>query len=64
MEMKEAKRLLESISYWTGCDLDTAERMLYGVVFWNGDNHSAYLDEEGKLIICRNGYIIHKISMM
>ena len=58
------ERAIASISHWIGCSEKDAEQILNGVYSWNGDNYSAYINDNERLVICKNGFEIHKIMAL
>ena len=57
-------RVINSIMHWIGCDKETAKLIFDGVWNFNGDNYSVIVPEPDKLEIYKNGFIIHKITMI
>lgn len=58
------EQAINTIIHWIGCDRDTANMIFNGVCKFKGDNYSAYLIEDGKLEICKNGFPVHRISKL
>lgn len=58
------EKAIVSISHWIGCSEKEAEQILNGVYSWNGDNYSAYINDNDRLVICKNGFEIHKIMKL
>ena len=58
------RRVVNSITHWIGCDKETAKMIFNGVWDYNGDNYSAILADDETLEIYKNGFIIHKITMI
>ncbi|MCD8073645.1 MAG: hypothetical protein LUF27_01175 [Lachnospiraceae bacterium] len=58
------ERAIASISHWIGCSEKEAEMILNGVYNIGGDNYSAYINENNRLVICKNGFEIHRIMAL
>lgn len=58
------ERIINAIIYHVGCNEEEANMIYNGVYSFNGDNYSAYLTEDEKLEICKNGFPIHRLIMM
>lgn len=58
------EQAIRSIAHWIGCSEKDAEKIFGGVYGWNGDNYSAYINDNDRLVICKNGFEIHRIMKM
>lgn len=57
------EKMINAIMYHVNCTREDAEAMYYGVRKIRNDYYSAFI-EEGKLIICENGFSIHRLILM
>ena len=57
------QKIINAIMYHVGCDKETAKMIFNGVWGFNGDKYSAFKEEE-RLVICKNGFPIHRLNIM
>lgn len=57
------KKEINAIMYHINCSKEEAEAMHYGVIKIRNDYYSAFHEDE-KLVICENGFPIHKLTIM
>lgn len=58
-----AEKIINAIMYHVNCTREEAETMRYGVKKVRNDYYSAFM-EDGKLVICENGFPIHRLILI
>ena len=57
------KIIINAIMHYVNCTREDAEAMHYGVRKVRNDYYSAFM-EDGKLVICENGFPIHRLILI
>ena len=55
--------IINAIMHYVNCTREDAEAMHYGVKKVRNDYYSAFM-EDGELVICENGFPIHKLILI
>ena len=58
-----AEKIVNAIMHYVNCTREDAEAMHYGVRKVRNDYYSAFM-EDGKLVICENGFPIHRLILI
>ena len=56
-------KIINAIMHHVNCTREDAEAMHYGVRKVRDDYYSAFM-KDGKLVICENGFPIHKLILI
>ena len=57
------EKMINAIMHYVNCTREDAKAMHYGVRKVRDDYYSAFM-EDGKLVICENGFPIHKLILI
>lgn len=56
-------KILNAIMHWLNCSLEEAQGVWNGVKRIGDDYYSAF-EENEKVVICKNGFPIHKLTLL
>lgn len=57
------EKMINAVMHYVNCKKEDAEAMYYGVRKVKNNYYSVFM-EDGKLVICENGFPIHKLILI